>query len=211
MQPSWGREFTRGVVAILVEAPIDAQLASLGRQGLIRAEADVEPGDDAYRFHHVLLRDAAYGTLTKRDRASLHERAAGWLDRDGRGDDAVVGWHLEQAVLYQPAGTGENVSSATAGERLLRAGMTAWRRADARAANNLLTRALELLPVSQQRSEAQCELALVLRALGLAGAAAEMLTAGRTEAAAAGFGRIALRAELELLNVQLASGKVRRP
>ena len=40
----------------------------------------------------------AYATLTKADRADLHERAAAWIDRDGPGDDAIAGCHLEQAV-----------------------------------------------------------------------------------------------------------------
>ncbi len=78
-----GREFSRGAVAALTETPIDAQLLSLSRRGLIHAAPDAAPGDDGYRFHHVLLRDAAYETLTKRERAALHERSAAWLDRDG--------------------------------------------------------------------------------------------------------------------------------
>ncbi len=41
-------------------------------------------------------------SLTKADRADLHERAAAWLDRDGPGDDALVGYHLEQSVGLSP-------------------------------------------------------------------------------------------------------------
>ena len=96
-----GREFSRGAVAALTDTPVDAQLLSLSRRGLIHAASDAAPGDDGYRFHHVLLRDAAYETLTKRERAALHERSAAWLDRAGPGDDALVGYHLEQAVLLR--------------------------------------------------------------------------------------------------------------
>ncbi len=69
-----GREFSRGAVAALLESPVDTQLLSLSRRGLIHAAPDHAPGDDGYCFHHVLLRDAAYETLTKRERAALHER-----------------------------------------------------------------------------------------------------------------------------------------
>ena len=60
------------------------------------------PATTATRFHHVLLRDAAYASLTKADRADLHERAAAWVDRAGPGDDAIAGYHLEQAVALPP-------------------------------------------------------------------------------------------------------------
>ena len=77
-----------------------AQPALLSRAGFVHPAAAAGPGDDGYTFHHVLLRDAAYASLTKADRADLHERAAAWLDRDGPGDDALVGYHLEQAVRF---------------------------------------------------------------------------------------------------------------
>ena len=93
-----GREFSRGVVAALSDEPVDAALSSLSRRSFVHPSGGAAPGDDGYRFHHVLLRDTAYATLTKADRATLHERTAAWLDRDGSGDDALVGYHLEQAA-----------------------------------------------------------------------------------------------------------------
>ena len=36
--------------------------------------------EDVFRFHHVLIRDAAYRRLLKEARAELHERFAAWLD-----------------------------------------------------------------------------------------------------------------------------------
>ena len=59
-----GREFSRGVVAALSEEPVDAALASLSRRSFVHPAGAAGPGDDGYRFHHVLLRDAAYATLT---------------------------------------------------------------------------------------------------------------------------------------------------
>ena len=99
-----GREFSLGAVAALAGRRRRPQPA----HALARAASSTRPrrptrATTATRFHHVLLRDAAYASLTKADRADLHERAAAWLDRDGRGDDALVGYHLEQAA-HCPAG-----------------------------------------------------------------------------------------------------------
>jgi class 3 adenylate cyclase/tetratricopeptide (TPR) repeat protein len=59
----------------------------------------------AVRFRHALIRDAAYGSILKSERAALHERAAAWLEA-GRGDrrgpaPALVGAHLEAAWSYR--------------------------------------------------------------------------------------------------------------
>ena len=186
-----GREFSRGAVAALTETPVDAQLLSLSRRGLIHAAPDAAPGDDGYRFHHVLLRDAAYETLTKRERAALHERSAAWLDRDGPGDDALVGYHLEQAVLLRRE-LGEDADSERAGERLGDAAMRAWRQNDTRAAVGLLRRATALLPAGERRAELLCELAVAELNAGEPGdalvRAAEDATGGR-ERASLGTGR----------------------
>ena len=40
--------------------------------------------EDAFRFGHILVRDAAYAGLAKRTRAELHERFADWLEGRGR-------------------------------------------------------------------------------------------------------------------------------
>ena len=40
-------------------------------------------GERAYSFKHVLIREVAYGGLTKAERAQLHERFAEWLARAG--------------------------------------------------------------------------------------------------------------------------------
>ena len=203
-----GREFTRGAVAALVEEPVDAQLASLGRRGLIRAAPDAEPGDDAYRFHHVLLRDAAYATLTKRDRADLHERTAAWLDRDEPGDDALVGYHLEQATLLQrDLGEDADALAAAAGERLGGAGMRAWRQTDARAAAGLLGRACALLPAGRLRGALRLELAIALRFTGERTAAIETYKRAGQDAAQAQAPALSLRIELERLWIDLYDGR----
>jgi DNA-binding SARP family transcriptional activator len=203
-----GKEFTRGAVAALVEGvPFDAQLASLGRRGLIRAARDAEPGDDAYRFHHVLLRDAAYATLTKRDRADLHERTAAWLDRDGPGDDALVGYHLEQAAdLLRSLGDPADKLSAAAGDRLALTAMRAWRQNDARAAVGLLRRATALLPAGAQRAELLCELALAQLNAG-EGDGRDTLARAADDARRAGSRRISARIAVERSALDFRDGE----
>ena len=197
-----GREFSRGAVAALTETPIDAQLLSLSRRGLIHAAPDAAPGDDGYRFHHVLLRDAAYETLTKRERAALHERSAAWLDREGPGDDALVGYHLEQAVLLRRE-LGEDADAERAGERLGDAAMRAWRQNDTRAAVGLLRRATDLLAAGELRAELLCELAVAELNAGEPG---DALVRAAEDAQAAGSERVSARIEVEQAAVDFRAG-----
>ena len=55
-------------------------LGTLNRKQFVRP---ADPGmaadnTDAYRFHHILIRDTAYNALLKRARATLHERFVAW-------------------------------------------------------------------------------------------------------------------------------------
>ncbi len=86
-----GEIFHRGAVQTLSEdGTVVPRLAGLVAQGAdpARSHAAV-PGDDAFRFRHLLVRDAAYDGPAKAIRAELHERFADWLERargrSGRG------------------------------------------------------------------------------------------------------------------------------
>src|SRR5215211_1937529 len=72
-----GRHFHRGAVfALLPESERDAlqrHLIALVRKELIRPDRALFPGDDAFRFAHILIRDAAYEATAKELRAELHE------------------------------------------------------------------------------------------------------------------------------------------
>ena len=60
---------------------VDGQLAMLLDAGVSRGRAErASPTSEAFRFRHQLLRDVAYGSLSKAVRAELHERFAGWLE-----------------------------------------------------------------------------------------------------------------------------------
>ncbi len=134
-------------------AEVESRLAGLVRKELIRPHPATMQGDDAFRFRHLLIRDAAYDGLPKAARAELHERFARWLEESATGLaelDEIAGWHLEQAVRYQRE-LGREVGLALAeraAEHLYTAGRRAGRRGDVAAARNLLERALALAPES---------------------------------------------------------------
>ena len=73
------------------------------RRDLIRPDVAQLPGDDGFRFQHLLIRDAAYGALPKAARAELHERFGLWLEKRAPGHvemDEILGYHYEQAWCY---------------------------------------------------------------------------------------------------------------
>jgi len=145
-----GRIFHRGAVAALGDGDgeLDRRLVALVRKELVRPDRAQFAGDDAYRFRHLLIRDAAYEALPKAARADLHRRFADWLEDHGNGLvelDEVLGYHLEQAARYQAElGRADADLAERAAGRLATAGRTALWRADERAARSLLERALAL-------------------------------------------------------------------
>ena len=68
-----GRTFWAGALADLLpddeRADLPRRLARLARRDLIRPERSDFPDDEAYRFRHLLIRDAAYAALPKSERA----------------------------------------------------------------------------------------------------------------------------------------------
>jgi class 3 adenylate cyclase/predicted ATPase len=127
--------------------PAGTQLAALVRKELIRPHDAIE---DTFQFRHVLIRDAAYQSISKDLRADLHERFAGWLDGRGEEFDEIVGYHLEQAyrsvVALGPAGDRSRALAWRAADRLAASGLRASARGDSLAAADLLERATSLLP-----------------------------------------------------------------
>ena len=80
-----GKIFHAGAVATLSPATlrpnVRPRLLALARKELIRPDRAEFVGEDAFRFRHLLIRDAAYQAMPKEQRADLHERYAGWLER----------------------------------------------------------------------------------------------------------------------------------
>jgi class 3 adenylate cyclase len=128
---------------------VRSKLVSLVRTDLVRPETSWRPGDEAYRFRHIMIRDAVYDSLPKAVRADYHERIAAWFEEraDGSDADEIVGHHFEQAVQYRlELGEASPELALRAGERLAAAGRRALWRRDNLAAARLLARAVRLLP-----------------------------------------------------------------
>jgi class 3 adenylate cyclase/tetratricopeptide (TPR) repeat protein len=149
-----GRLFHRGAVAELLDdgTGVGATLLALARKEFVRPDRSLFPGDDGFRFNHVLIRDVAYASMPKELRSRLHVRLADWLEtREGSllGRDELVGRHLEQGYrLGAELGGRDDALALRAGLLLRRAGEAALSRYEPGAATGLLQRAAELLEAS---------------------------------------------------------------
>jgi class 3 adenylate cyclase/tetratricopeptide (TPR) repeat protein len=178
-----GEVFHRGPVQALTGSEVTQQLSSLVRRELIRPEGGSLPGEDAFRFCHLLIRDAAYEALPKATRAGLHERFAGWLAEHGDvlvERDELVGYHLQQAHRYLTELDAPESQTGPLGERaagfLAAAGRRAATRGDYHAAATLLERALALgIPDPRERLRLQVEQGLALHETGRGGEAEALL------------------------------------
>lgn len=194
-----GRHFSRSAVAALLGSngsQLDARLEALRRTELIEPDSGWFLGEPVLRFHHVLIRDAAYRRLLKGTRAELHERLANWIEgqaTDAPEHDETIGWHLEQAhrLLCElgPIDTDGKALGERAAQRLSTAGRRALARDDVPVAADLLGRAIERLDAGDS---ARADLALdwceALLSAGDVGAAARAIDELRRFAAAKGLG-----------------------
>ena len=134
------------ITELLDREDLEAPLDTLVRKDLIRPE----PGGGAYRFRHVLIREAAYAGMGKQVRAGLHERFADWVDREAIGTfdlDEIVGYHLERAaVLRTELGDDAAEIAGRGARRLIAAGNSSFERGDPHASASLLRRGAALLP-----------------------------------------------------------------
>jgi class 3 adenylate cyclase len=180
-----GKSFEQAALAELVPAgqrgALARDLLALVRKDLIRPDRSLLSAGDAYRFRHLLIRDAAYDALSKAERAELHARFGDWLERVS-GDrleeyEEIIGYHLEQAYSYHAElGLPDAASAALAeraAKRLASAGRRALEISGPAAAITLLERALGLeIEPSADRAE-------TLIALGEAISRAGRLAAGQ--------------------------------
>jgi class 3 adenylate cyclase/tetratricopeptide (TPR) repeat protein len=219
-----GKVFHRGSVEALApgEPDVGQRLMALVRKELVRPDRTQLSGDEAFRFRHLLFRDAAYDGLPKAARAELHERFADWLTE--RADeliefDEIAGYHLEQAHRYRvelglvderTARLGER-----AAERLGAAGGRAFGRQDVRAAVVLLQRALGLVPEEARPLAQELKLVQARMLAGDLAGALEDADALIERALRAGDRSRALRARLARAGVahlaEAEAGEDRRP
>ena len=153
-----GNVFFRGAVEDLspdeVRRHAGESLENLTRRELVQPHESSFAGQEAYRFMHVLVREAAYHGLLKRTRADLHVRFIDWLERVASDRvlefEEIRGYHLEQAffILQQLTPNDEQVwqIGVRGSGYLSSAGRRALARGDIPAAANLLRRASTLLP-----------------------------------------------------------------
>ena len=150
-----GKLFHRGAVAELssdrARPQVTAHLLSLVRKELVRPDEPDFADEDAFRFRHLLIRDTAYESLPKAERAELHRLFADWLERKVQSEphqyEEIIGYHLERAYRYEAElGTIDPDLGRRAAVHLADAGQRANDRRDTPAAVSLLERALSLLP-----------------------------------------------------------------
>jgi class 3 adenylate cyclase/tetratricopeptide (TPR) repeat protein len=144
-----GQEFDQAALATLVPDAVAPHLPAI-HQSLVRKDLIRPAGSDAFRFKHLLLRDAAYEAMPKAERADLHERFAAWLERAASELEEIRGYHLERAYRYRtelgPVDDDGRRLARRASALLAAGGRRAAHRADIPATVNLLERAVRLLP-----------------------------------------------------------------
>jgi class 3 adenylate cyclase/tetratricopeptide (TPR) repeat protein len=160
-----GLQFAQGALEAIVEdalrREVEGRLTTLIAKQLVRRQDQAEAADSAYRFEHLMIRDATYAGLLKRTRAQLHEAFVAWADEANRATDRatefeeILGYHLEQAYRYRlelgPLDEHGMAVGLDAAERLASSGRRAHARGDMPAAANLLERAAALLPQEHER------------------------------------------------------------
>ena len=98
-----GERFPEAALTELRGEPVAEALAELERRHLVGARPG-EPG--IYRFHHQLIRDVGYASLTRAERVRLHELAAAGLRARAAGRHGelieLIAFHLAQAAELDP-------------------------------------------------------------------------------------------------------------
>jgi DNA-binding SARP family transcriptional activator len=205
-----GRSFYVGAVEELLpddeRGSAATDLVSLVRKQLVRGDRSELAGEDAFRFAHVLIREAAYNAVPKQRRAELHEGLARWLEGRPGAPEEAVGHHLAEAYRNRAelglVGEGEKELATGAAERFGAAARAALVRGDLHAAAHLLERAVALLaPDDPARAALLPELGAALLDAGRL-ADADRVSAEAIEAAG-GDPRLEARARVERELVRL--------
>ena len=155
-----GRTFWRGVVAALSgDQPVDDALDELERRDLVRREhlSRLE-GDVEYRFRHALIRDVAYATLPRAERAARHRDVARYIEERAAADTRSIAWILGHH--WRAAG-----EPARAVPHLLTAAAVAERGWATREVVELYSLALDLATDAEARAAIRLRRGMALKAL----------------------------------------------
>ena len=214
-----GRIFEKPAVVALTPSAsrpdVAEHLLALVRKELLAKERSGLTEDDAFKFRHILARDAAYDALAKSERASLHERFADWLEGVA-GErlneyQEILGYHLAQAYRYRSelreSADHTTVVGQRAGSFLRSAGRRARDRGDSAAAVQLCVQALALpLADITSRAELLLEYGLALFDVGRLPEIASPVEEALAIATSTGDPRLAARARLLRIDLGQADG-----
>lgn len=178
-----GQVFHQGLVEYLSDASsrggASAALDRLAQKGFLQPARPDFADQTAFRFRHILMRDAAYSTTPKKVRARFHEGFVDWAelaagDRQSEFEE-ILGHHLEQAHLHLsalgPIDDHGRALADRAAEKLASAGRRSFARGNVPGASDLLRRASSLIGETGDRVPVLVDLAEVLARAGeLAGA-----------------------------------------
>ncbi len=121
-----GKSFTTAALAAVAgedAGTLETRLRDLVRREFLLVETDPRsPERGQYAFTQSLIREVAYGTLSKSDRRALHLTAAGYFE--GAKDDelaGIVAAHYVEALDATPAGPDADALAARARDWLRRA------------------------------------------------------------------------------------------
>ena len=145
-----GHTFSQGPLGDLLGTSPTDPLWSLRRRALVQERPGSEAGH--FVFRHQLIRDVAYSSLPRRDRAALHERAVEALRaRDGFAErPELIAYHLDHAYELDP--TDERRRAAR--EAMLEAADAAVRRGAAARGRQLYEDTAKLAEDGAQRHDA---------------------------------------------------------
>jgi class 3 adenylate cyclase/tetratricopeptide (TPR) repeat protein len=149
----YGRGFRPAGVAALepaISGTVDGAVEGLVDRDLVR-----RAGAGNLVFRHILIREVAYQTLPRSERARLHAAAGRWLEGEavGREDEfaELIAFHLrEAAVLRASVGELDPEANAAAVGWLRRAAETAIAASATIEAGRHLEAAIDLAPQSEQ-------------------------------------------------------------
>ena len=100
-----GRTFPLRLLQVVVEinGDLQAHLSELQRRDFLREVQRIP--EPSFAFKHVLLQEAAYQTLLRKERRGLHLRLARTLEEEagGSGTLALLGHHYRQAEVWDKA------------------------------------------------------------------------------------------------------------
>ena len=115
-----GRSFSTKDLCVITKQPIESIEAALGdlvASGLVRRRSGY--AEEAYEFKHALVRDAAYNSILRATKRTLHGRYAEYLAGMGSADrqPELLAQHYSAGALYEEAVTSWQQASGYAMQR----------------------------------------------------------------------------------------------